>query len=302
MTSAVDEADLFEAELPPDDFDLTELAPPDTATWFNWFRLRLAILSLLLLFVALLFWNRMVVTVHAGEQAVLWHRFTGMNLNAVYYDGIHLILPFDIMTIYDMRLGRVDQSIDVLSTDGLNIKVDVSALYRPISKTLPYLHDRVGPDYVNRIVIPEVGTAVREVIGKYTPEQVYTARNDETQKQIRDLAAERASSNYVQIQAVLIRQITLPPMIVTAIQKKLTQSQELEEYKSRIDIADQEATRKRKEALGIADWERIVKTELTPDLLRFKGIDATLELAKSNNTKVVVIGGKDGLPVLLNSQ
>ena len=297
-----DEVEDLGKEYPIDDFDLPEIEPVETESVFNWLRFRLAIAALVILAGALLVWPRMLITVGAGEEAVLWHRFTGMDLTVVYLDGVHVILPFDRMTVYKVRIARTDQTVEVLSTDGLNIKVDVSVLYHPVSKTLPFLHQRVGPDYVNRIVIPEAGTAVREVIGKYTPEQIYTVRTHETQKQIRDLAAERARANYVEIDDVLIREIRLPPLVVTAIQKKLSAAQQSEEYDSLIDIANKEAERKRQEAAGIADWGRIIKAELTPDLLRFRGIDATLDLAKSNNAKVIVIGGKDGLPVLMNPQ
>src|SRR5262249_49784075 len=154
-------------------------------------RLYLIIGFLVLAFTLALLWPRMLINIRVGEEGVLWNRFFGTRLDTVYTEGLHIIFPWDIMYIYDVRIQAVDHSVTVLSTDGLEMKIDVTTRYQPAAKSLPHLHQRVGPQYVQRIVIPEVVTAVREVMGKYRPQQLYTLRTDEMQGEIEGLAAEQ---------------------------------------------------------------------------------------------------------------
>lgn len=261
--------------------------------------------SLLLLFMIVVFWPRMVKTVHAGEEGALWSRWTGTDLDTIYKEGTHLIWPWDEMFIYDIRINKVDYDVPVLSTDGLEIKIAVSIRYRPAAKTVPQLHQTIGPTYVERVVIPEVVTAVREVMGAFRPDQLYTLRTVEMQNQIVARAATQVQDRFVTIDDVLIRRIELPEALQTAIQSKLRQEQAALEYKYRLDRERAEASRKEIEADGINSFQQRVFGG-SPDLnaqryLTYKGIEATLELAKSTNTKVVVVGsGPNGLPLILN--
>lgn len=265
----------------------------------------LLLVSLLLLFTLVVFWPRMVITIRAGEEGALWSRWTGMQLSTVYREGTHLIWPWNEMTIYDIRINKVDYDVPVLSTDGLEIKVAVSIRYRPAPKTVPQLHQTIGPNYVDRVVIPEVVTAVREVMGAFRPDQLYTLRTVEMQNQIVARAATQVQDRFVTIDDVLIRRIELPEALQTAIQSKLRQEQAALEYRYRLDREQAEATRKQIEADGIAAFQQRVFGG-TPDVnaqryLTFKGIEATLELAKSTNAKVVVVGsGPNGMPLILN--
>jgi regulator of protease activity HflC (stomatin/prohibitin superfamily) len=206
------------------------------------------------------------------------------------------------MQVYDIRVAKVNYTAEVLSSDGLNISIDLAIRYYPVRKALPFLHQRVGPDYVNRIVIPEVMTAVREVVGKYRPQDLYTISPEATEQQVVSIASQRIRENYVELDNVLIARIKLPPLVEAGIQKKLEQEQEDLEYVFRIDKERKEADRKRIEAAGIADWERTIQAQISAQVLQYKGIEATLELAKSPNSKVIVVGGKDGLPVMLSPQ
>lgn len=282
---------------------LGDLSPGERLRgWFRRHALSLSIATLLLLFTLIFFWPRIVITVREGQEGVLWRRFSGTDIDTVFLEGTHLIFPWDRMTVYEVRLQRADYVVAVLSTDGLEIKVDVSIRYRPSAKTVPQLHQTVGPEYLERIIIPEVVTAVREIMGKYRPEQLYTLRTDEMQDQIIARAAVQVRDRFVIIDDVLIRRIELPDSVQQAIQRKLSQEQEALEYAFRIQKEEQERTRKDIEAQGIELFQRRVAGTISPDLLRWKGIEATLELAKSNNAKVVVIGnGRDGLPLILNT-
>jgi regulator of protease activity HflC (stomatin/prohibitin superfamily) len=262
----------------------------------------LGIAALLLLFALVALSPRMVVTIYAGQEGVLWRRFSGTGLDIVLLEGVHVIFPWDTVFVYDVRIQRVDHVVEVLSTDGLQIKVDVSTGYYPVMKTVPRLHQKVGPDYVTKIIIPEVVTAVREVMGKYRPQELYTRRTEEMQAQIKARAAVQAQDHFIIIDDVLIRKIELPESVQEAIQRKLTQEQEAQEYEFRLVKETQEAERKRREAMGIATYQQLIAARLSPQFLQWKGIEATLDLAKSPNTKVIMIGNRNGLPLIVNSE
>ena len=233
-----------------------------------------------------------------------------MNEDTVFHEGVHLMFPWDIMYVYDIRIQSIDHEVEVLSTDGLEIRVTVTTRYFPVLKNLPQLHQKVGPDYMSRIVIPEVATAVREVMGQYRPEELYTRRSDEMEDEIRGRAARQVQDRYVTVDDVLIRRIALPESVQQAIQRKLTQEQEAQEYDFRLDKERKEAQRKDLEAGGIARYQEVVAGGIaafqkavangnSEDFLRWKGIEATLELAKSSNAKVIIIGGREA-PLILN--
>lgn len=247
--------------------------------------------------------NRIFIFIGPGDAGVLFHQLTtGTELDHIYGEGMHVIWPWNRMYIYTMRVQEHTETVDVLSSNGLTIKVTVSMRYYPEYKDLPLLHQKVGPDYVQKIVVPEVTTGVREVIGKYKPEDLYTLKISDISDAIIFSVARRVRDKFIVIDAVNVTDIELPALVTNAIERKLTQEQASEEYEFRISSAKQEVDRLKFEAEGIADYNREVNASLTPELLQYKGIDATVELAKSPNAKVVVIGsGKDGLPLILNA-
>ena len=261
----------------------------------------LAITSLLLAFTFVFFWNAIVYTVRSGEGGVFWKRFSGTQIDVIYQEGTHFILPWNKLFIYDLRIAKLDHTVPVLSTDGLEINVEVAIRFRPEPKTLPQLHQGVGPDYAERIVVPQVVSAVREVIGKYRPEQLYTLRTDDIHQQLLSRAAVQTREHFLVIDDVIIRRIELPQSVQTAIQQKLNQEQEALEYEYRITKEQREAERKRIEATGISEFQKAVTPGITPAYLQWKGIEATLALAKSENAKLVIVGGRDGLPIILNT-
>src|SRR5262245_1056672 len=138
---------------------------------FRRYEVTLVIALLLLAFLFVYFWSSIVISIRPGEGGVLWSRIFGTQTNVVYPEGTHLILPINKMTIYNVRYQKVDRSFTVLSKDGLEIAVDTTIRFKPVDKTIGRLHQLVGPDYVETIVVPEVGTAVRTIIGKYGTEE-----------------------------------------------------------------------------------------------------------------------------------
>lgn len=269
--------------------------------WIVRHGLGLSITALIAAFTIVVFWNSMVYTIHPGEAGVYWKRFTGTQIDMIYREGTHLIPPWNKLYIYDLRIAKIDHSVPVLSTDGLEINVDVAIRFRPENRTLPQLHQHVGPEYAERIVVPQVVSVVREVIGRYRPEQLYTLRSDDIHHQLLARATAQARAHFVVIDDVIIRRIKLPESVQVSIQHKLSQEQEALEYEYRLEKEHREAERKKIEAGGIAEFQKAIISGMTPDYLRWKGIEATLALAQSPNAKLVIIGGKDGLPLILNT-
>ncbi|MEQ8424054.1 MAG: prohibitin family protein, partial [Cyclobacteriaceae bacterium] len=163
-------------------------------------------------------------------------------------------------------------------------------------------HQEKGTEYVNRVLLPTIRSAARSVVGRYTPEQLYSSKRDAIQAEIYEETKKIVDGQYIQLNEILVRDVTLPGTIKEAIERKLKQEQESLEYEFRLVTAKKEAEKVTIEAQGKADANKILSASLTDKILQDKGIDATLELAKSPNSKVVVVGGGDsGLPLILGN-
>jgi regulator of protease activity HflC (stomatin/prohibitin superfamily) len=270
------------------------------AEWKDRHELGLTIGVLVFAFVCVYFFRNIVISVHSGEMGVQWSRIFGTEANVVYPEGIHLIVPWNTMFIYNMRYQKLDRTVRAMSKDGLDIDVDITVRFRPELKNLTRLHQQVGPDYAEIVIVPQSSAAVRAVIGRYRPDELYTASFVTIQNDVAKLTREAVRNRFVFIDDVMIRTITMPKTVADAIQRKLEQEQASLEMHYRVDRERQEAERKRIEAEGIRDFQQTVSSTISDKLLQFKGIEATLQLAQSPNSKVIVIGGKDGLPVILN--
>ncbi len=257
---------------------------------------------LLFAFVVVFFWSKVVVTIPAGHEAVIWRRLWGTDLETVFPEGTQVVFPWNEMTVYDLRLQRRDLAVMVLSTNGLEINAKVSVRFRPQTKTVPLLHSTIGPDYAERIVVPEVIAAVREVMGQYSPQQLYAIRTSEIDNRIIEMVAKQTRDRFVGVDDVLITGIEMPPVVQASVQAKLVEEQQVEQMQFRLKKEELEKVRKRTEAEGIRDFQTIVNSgNPSPATLLWRGIEATLELAKSPNSKVIVVGGKDGLPLILDA-
>lgn len=297
---------------------MTSLAMPSTPSLFsrykarfreNWPRVRkglktyLTVFSLIFIFLVVLFFNRIFINIHAGQEGVLWKRFGGgTDMLHIYEEGFHIVGPWNEMAVYEMRLQQDSHSFIALSRNGLPITVELSIRYRPKADELPLLHKRVGPDYVERVVKQEIQAQVRFVLAQYTPEQIYTSEGYLLQM-VTQGAMGKISERHILLDDLLIKRLTLPELIREAIEHKLVQQQVVEEYEYRLQREHKEAERKRIEGEGIRDFQLAVMEGGAFDrYLRFRGIEATVELASSANAKVVVIGGADGgLPLILNT-
>ena len=241
------------------------------------------------------------VTIDSGYSGVLYRLTTGVDVDEqVYGQGLHIILPWNKMHIYEIRQAEKTETMNVLSVNLLEIGLDITTFYQPDINKLGYLDVERGMGYDTKVVIPVMRSVVREVIAKYLPEEINSTKREIIKKEIMDEATATLADNYVQLNDILIRNINLPEKLKSSIEKKLQQEQEALEYEFKIDKERLEADRKRIEAQGIQDFQKIITQSINDKLLRWNGIEATLKLAESNNAKVIVVGsGKDGLPLIL---
>lgn len=260
------------------------------------------IIGLIILIVVI---SKSAVTIGAGEAGVLYETFG----NGVVTDepplgeGFHLVAPWNKVYVYEVRRQELFEKMKVLSSNGLDIQLDASAWYKPEYNELGKLHQEIGENYLNRIILPAIRSAARSVVGRYTPEQLYSSKRDAIQKEIYEETKKIVESQNIILDEILVRDVTLPPTIKEAIERKLRQEQESLEYEFRLEKAQKEAERQRIEAQGKADANRILSASLNEKILQDKGIEATTQLAESPNSKVVIIGsGDSGLPIILGNQ
>ncbi|EKE72311.1 MULTISPECIES: prohibitin family protein [Oceanibaculum] len=261
-----------------------------------------ALLLIALLIASVLLWSRIVVSIRSGEAGVLYRFFSGTEMEQIYDEGVHLLWPWDRMFIYDMRLQTKEREYSLLTSSGLPVDLNVAVRYRPDIRMLPLLHVAVGPEYLEKVVFPETEAVLRRAVGQYGPEEVYTSKRGFLESIVVS-SLSKVESRYVLIDDVLVKSVDLPVPVRDAIEQKLVLGEQEKAYQYRLAIEHKEAERKKIEAGGIQEYQRRVGETLTQDLLRWQGIQATRELATSNNAKTVVIGaGKDGLPIILGDR
>jgi len=263
-------------------------------------RVAIVVVSVILLIVLI---SKSAVTINAGENGVVFRIFgNGINVNEKPLgEGFHLVAPWNKVFVYSIKLKEKAEEMLVLSSNGLEIKVDISAWFRPLPDKLPYLVKEISIDYEGTIVIPAMRSAARSVIGRYTPEEIYSTKRDVIQDEIFAETKRILDQKYIAVDRALIRSVILPETIKKAIESKLEQEQLALEYQFKLERAKQEAERQRIAAEGEAVANRIVNSSLTDNLLKMRGIEATIKLSESNNAKTVIIGnGKEGLPLILN--
>ncbi len=249
--------------------------------------------------------SSLFVTIGAGERGVLFAPFgSGLVKDRIYPPGFHLKAPWNEMYMYDVREKQKDETMTVLSSNGLNIDVDITVRINPDPAKIGYLHEQFGENYMTSLVVPEVRSSVRKQIGKFNPEELYSTKRDEVQTMIDQDMEQSLKNNYIQLQAVLIRDIKLPNKVTNAIEEKLEAEQKALKYEYILQQERQEAERKIIEAQAKAKSNEILNASLTSNILKDKGIEATLQLAESENSKVVIVGGSEngGLPLILGDK
>ncbi len=269
---------------------------------FN-FKSTYIVIAVVIVLILLLSGGRMFLILDAGERGVLFKPYTsGLEKENIYGEGFHIIAPWNKMYVFNVREQQREETMDVLDKNGLSISMDVTVRFNPTHNKIGYLYELFGVNYINVLVIPEVRSTVRQVAGRYTAEEIYSTKRAEVEKAIIDETLEVLKNNFIVMKALLIRSINLPEQIKNAIESKLKTEQEALAYEFRLSREKSEAERRRIEGEGIAAYNRIINASLTDKIIQQRGIEATIKLAESPNTKVIVIGsGKDGLPLILGN-
>src|SRR5471030_379594 len=316
--------------------------PPPKRGWWRFVGRHLPGLSVLLMaagLIAIVLYPHVVITVPSGKVGVLWKRFNGIDAYCWCFvgrgtildpkqlrnEGLHIVWPWDKLFIYDLRLHSSTQTYNAISKDGVNVAAQLSIRFQLRHNAIGVIHKFIGPQYLESVVSPEIGSQAREVISQYTAQEVYTSR-EPIQEKIRNNSQKSLGThlnsliqpeameqpdpknfndflqNSIQILDTLVLSIELPPAIVAAINRQTEQFYQIQEYKFRVEREAQESKRKQIEANGIAAFQRTVSQGISDSYLRWRGIEATLALAQSSNAKIVIIGnGKDGLPIILGN-
>jgi regulator of protease activity HflC (stomatin/prohibitin superfamily) len=316
--------------------------PQQRRRWWRFVRHHLPSISVLLMsamLLAVLLFPYVVITVPSGSVGVLWKRFNGYDMYCWCFvgrgtildpvelrdEGLHIVWPWDKLFLYNLRLQSSMQTYNAITKDGVNVAVQVSIRFQLLHNPVGVLHKFIGPNYFLSVVSPEIGSQTREVISQYTAQQVYTSREAIQQKirtnsqkslgaNLNNLVQPEAMEqpdpkhyndflqNAIQILDTLVLGIELPPAIVAAINRQTEQYYQIQEYKYRVEREAEEAKRKQIEANGIAAFQKTVSQGISDSYLRWRGIEATLALAQTRNSKIVVIGGgRNGLPIILGN-
>ena len=254
--------------------------------------------------IGIFLFSKSTVTIGPGEGGVIFESLgSGIDTEKTYGEGFHIMLPWNKMIVRKVRQQSISDEMNVLSVNGLEVKVNGTIWYEPEFSNLGKLIKTKGEDYERELLDPAINAEARSVVGRYTPEQLYSSKRDVIEQEILDEVQKVLEDQFLLVTRVLVEDVKLPATIRTAIETKLKQEQESLEYEFRISKAQKEAKRQKIDAEGKAIANKILSASLTDKILQEKGIDATLELAKSPNSKVVVIGsGKSGMPIILGNQ
>jgi regulator of protease activity HflC (stomatin/prohibitin superfamily) len=259
--------------------------------------LRVAGLAIAALLLAILLFNS-VTRVGTGHIGVLtlFGRVTGERLG----EGIHLINPLKTNNEMSIQTQTLKESANVPSSEGLMMSLDTSLIYHLNPDRATEVFQKIGADYENLVVEPTLRSAIREATASHSANALYTGEREMVAKQIYDQLTSELNKRGLTVENVLLRDVQLPATLKAAIEAKQQAEQESLAMNFRLQKETQEAQRKRIEAAGVRDFQQIVAQGITPSLLEWKGIEATENLAKSANSKVVVIGNsKNGLPLIL---
>jgi regulator of protease activity HflC (stomatin/prohibitin superfamily) len=215
-------------------------------------------------------------------------------------EGLNVVNPLVNMVYLSVRTKEISEKVEAPSKEGLNIVLDVTCLYRLKPQEAAQVYRNIGPDYQRIVVIPQFRSAIRGVTVGHDAKDLYTSSREMIANEIFEGLASDLNKRGIDVEKILLRRIQLPASVVEAINSKLAAEQEAQRMRFVLAKEKQEAERKRIEAQGIQNFQRIVSQGISDQLLRWKGIEATASLAESTNAKVVIIGGRDGLPLIFN--
>jgi len=229
------------------------------------------------------------ITVGPGRVGVLWSANGGTQKDA-YGEGLHTVAPWNSMSVYDLRAMTHDEPLNVIAANGLAIKLDAAVRYRLVPGEVIALQEEIGPEYYETILEPVLRSEARRVIGRYTPEEIYSTHRDAIERETREGVQNKIAGKHIQLEAILIRNVELPEAIRHAIDQKLAAEQEVLKMKYVLEVAKANAEQKQIEAQAISDYNKTVAAGLSPAVLEFARIEQLNKLALSPNAKTVLFG------------
>lgn len=242
-----------------------------------------------------------IAYVPAGHVGVL--TFFGRVTGDVLSEGTHFVNPFKVNNTFSVRTIEMKETASVPSDEGLIMTLDTSLLFRLDASKASEVFRTIGPEYVTTVVEPNLRSAIRAVTASHSANALYTGAREEVAMKIQDELGKILNTRGIIVESVLLRDVQLPAMLKASIESKQQAEQDALRMSFVLQKEKQEAERKRIEAQGISDFQRIVAAGISPQLLEWKGIEATEKLAGSGNAKVVIIGNsKNGLPLILDSK
>ncbi|MBB6254963.1 prohibitin family protein [Nitrospirillum iridis] len=279
--------------------------------WRRRHRLNILLATLILVFAVVVLADRIFVNIPSGSVGVLWLRLAGGTQTGFHYNpGLKIIAPWDQVFVYDVRLRRMDETVQALTRDGLAVDVELTVSYFVDRDLVANLHETLGPQFEDTLVRPTMSSEIRNAVAELRPDDLYsinrTALEQRVARLVRGVLARSnldvgGDHQLINIQDIFIRNITLPPTVQASIEQKIAEEQNALRFQFVLEKERLESERKAIEAQGIRQFQEIVSNGISDRYLRWKGIDATLQLSKSPNAKVVVIGAQNGLPLILDT-
>ncbi|SMF44547.1 Regulator of protease activity HflC, stomatin/prohibitin superfamily [Tistlia consotensis] len=259
--------------------------------------------SLILALVLMLLWRFVFVAIPPGYVGALYSLLGGGTvLNHVLPEGLAIKWPWNRIYLFEVRTQRLPYKVVALSAEGMNVMIEGATLFHPVYDKVPTILSSLGTDYRDRIVAPLTRSIIRQTVTNYNSNELYSVDHQKLQAEILALVELHPLSKLIDFDDVVITRISLPDHIANAIEDKLAQEQRAASYEFRLAAEKQEAERLRIQAIGIRNFYSIVSDALNDTLLTWRGIEATVQLAQSPNSKVVIVGGgKNQLPLILGS-
>lgn len=238
--------------------------------------------------------------VREGQAGV--KRTFGKYSDKTYTSGLRMFNPFTSTIVkVSTQTENIEVQVDIPSREGLTIRSEVSILYNIMQKEAPSILRNIGLDYENTVILPVFRSAVADVTSKYYAKDMHSGNRAEIETAIRELMMKTIKDRGIIVEAVLLKSIQLPKSLAKAIEDKLEAEQQAQQMEFELQREKQEAERKRIEAQGVSDANKIISAGLTPEVLQFKAIEAWLTLSQSPNAKVIISNGGNNIPMMINA-
>ena len=265
---------------------------------------KLLVLGLIVVISLFIFGSQMYTNVQPGQKGVMFYTLgNGLDTEKTYGQGMNFYFPWNKMIVYDVKTQTLAYRVDGKDKNQVQCALAMNIIYHPVETEIGYLENKVGPDYINKLIKPKIEDIALTVIKDYTYDEIISEKKDEAKLLIEETMQLELASRHIVIEEIKISDIIISADIEKAITEKVEAEQLALKQQYVLDKERQEAERKKIEANGIAEFQRIVNKTITPQLLKWKGVETTQEIAKSENAKVIVIGNGDGdLPIILGGK